>query len=297
MKNSAVEVNKVSKSFERLKALDRVSLNIKEHSITGLLGPNGSGKSTLIRSILGLIFPDSGTIDILGKSPSEIEKKLISYLPENLGLYGNMTVTEEILFWLNLKDISRQEALLTIGDYLAFLEIESCASKRISQLSKGQQQRVALIIALASNPRFLVLDEPFSGLDPIGMDLMSMAIKAANENGTTILISTHMVEYVGNICSDLCFINKGVILECDSTMNITNFYKNIKVKFSKSVASEDVARYFPGVAINLLDGEITIPDSPATREVLKSMGTMILEVENLKPNFRDIFKILNERQN
>jgi ABC-2 type transport system ATP-binding protein len=208
-----------------------------------------------------------------------------------------MTVAEEIVFWLRLKGISRQEANVAMETYLDSLEIKSCIGKRTSQLSKGQQQRVALVIALASKPKFLVLDEPFSGLDPIGMDKISAAIKAANENGNTIMISTHMIEYASHICSDLCFINKGQILKSGSTAEIANLYAKIKVKLLDTVTSEDIDKYFTGIIAKISAGEIIVPDSVVAREILKKMGTLISGMENLKPDFREIFRMLNTKQN
>lgn len=224
MKNF-LQIENISKQFERHKALDEVSFGVEQGKIFGLLGPNGAGKTTLIRIINRIFAPDTGDVYI-NKEPLQPAHIIqMGYLPEERGLYKKMKVGEQILYFAQLKGLSRTEALGQANFWLERLEAKGWWNKKIEELSKGMQQKIQFMITVLHRPKLLILDEPFSGLDPINADLIKKHIMWLKQQGTTIIFSTHNMASVEEICEDIVLLN-------DSKVVLTGNLEKIKRHFS-----------------------------------------------------------------
>lgn len=203
-----VEVQNVSKRYANHLALDNLSLSIEKGSVFGLLGPNGAGKTTLIRILNQITAPDTGTVIFKGRPIQKNDIESIGYLPEERGLYKKMKVGEQALYLAQLKGLSKKEALDKLVYWFRKFEIETWWNRKVEELSKGMQQKVQFITTIIHTPEFLILDEPFSGFDPINTNLLKQEILELKKNGTTIILSTHNMESVEEICDDIVLINK-----------------------------------------------------------------------------------------
>lgn len=202
-----LEVNQISKSFYRKEALQDVSLNVGEGEIYGLLGPNGAGKTTLIRIINRIITPDSGHIRFQGELMSDKHLELIGYLPEERGLYRNMTVEDHAIFLGRLRGLSKADVKQKIDYWFDKFEINDWRKKRIEELSKGMAQKVQFICTVLHEPKLLILDEPFSGFDPLNVELIKNELIQMKHQGKTIMLSTHNMKSVEEICDRAVLIN------------------------------------------------------------------------------------------
>ncbi len=202
----------INKTFNQTKAVQNMNLEIRPGSIYGLLGPNGAGKTTTIRMIMDIIKPDSGEIWINDHRIQKTDYDKIGYLPEERGLYQKSKLKETIGYFAELKGLSVREAHKKVDEYLARFDLSEYADRKIQELSKGNQQKVQFIIAIISEPQLVILDEPFSGLDPVNQILLKDIIKEMNGKGTTVIFSTHQMEQVEKMCDDICLINRGQIV-------------------------------------------------------------------------------------
>src|SRR5213075_3228435 len=189
-------------------AVSDLSLQVKPGRVFGLIGPNGAGKTTTIRMIVNITVPDSGSIELLGQRMTTALQDRIGYLPEERGLYKKMKVGEQLRFFAELKDVTGKEADARIDRWLAKLQLSDWKNKSAKDLSKGMQQKVQFITAVIHDPDLLILDEPFSGLDPVNVDLMKQTILEKKAAGRTIILSTHQMEIAEKLCDDVCMINK-----------------------------------------------------------------------------------------
>lgn len=207
---NVLELQHLKKHYATHKAVDDISFTIPKGSIFGLLGPNGAGKTTLLRMITGIFYPDAGEIVFDGKRfDPQNDVKHIGYMPEERGLYKKMKVGEQALYLAQLKGLSRKDALEKIDHWFNKFEITSWTNKKVEELSKGMQQKVQFISTVMHNPKLLILDEPFSGLDPINSQLIQNEIFEMARNGTTVIFSTHRMEQVEEICDHIVLVNKG----------------------------------------------------------------------------------------
>lgn len=203
-----VKVDHVHKSFGEFTAVKDLSLTVRAGRVFGLLGPNGAGKTTTIRMIVNITAPDSGSIELFGrKIDSELQNR-IGYLPEERGLYRRMKVVDQLRFFAELKNVSRKAADTKIDEWLARVKLSDWKNKRSMELSKGMQQKIQFITAVLHDPELLILDEPFSGLDPINSELLKEIVLDLKRNGKTIIFSTHQMEVAEKICDDICLINR-----------------------------------------------------------------------------------------
>lgn len=205
---NALEARNVTKQYASHKALDSVSITIPEKTIYGLLGPNGAGKTTLIRIINQIINSEAGTIEIFGEPLQEKHVGIIGYLPEERGLYKKMKVGDQLMYLAQLKGLSRKDALARIKVWLEKFEIKDWWNKKVEDLSKGMAQKVQFISTVMHEPRLIILDEPFSGFDPVNAQLITEKILELKENGSTIIFSTHRMETVESLCDHIALINK-----------------------------------------------------------------------------------------
>jgi ABC-2 type transport system ATP-binding protein len=204
-----LKLQSVTKSYADKIAVKNLSFEVQRGEIFGILGPNGAGKTSTIRMICGITLPDSGTIEFLGRPMNEELQSKIGYLPEERGLYKKMKVGDVLLYFAQLKGLSRAEAKARIEHWAKRFEAEAWLKKKVDELSKGMQQKVQFMSVLLHEPELLILDEPFSGLDPINSELMMDVILEFKEAGKTILFSTHRMEQVEKICDSIVLINNG----------------------------------------------------------------------------------------
>jgi ABC-2 type transport system ATP-binding protein len=231
-----IELRNVSKVFENIVAVDKINLKIEEQTIFGLLGPNGAGKTTTIRMINQILGIDEGEILFGGEKlkPSHTEK--IGYMPEERGLYTQMKVGEHLMFLAELKGLSHKTAKEKIKKWMEKFKIEDWWNKKIIELSKGMQQKIQFIATILHEPPLLILDEPFTGLDPINTQLIKDEIRLMKDKGVTIIFSTHRMEQVEEICEDIALINKGKIILHGEIQELKQQFK--KNHFSISYTGE-----------------------------------------------------------
>ena len=206
----ALELFDVSKRYGTHIALDGVSLEVPQGSIFGLLGPNGAGKTTLIRMVAGITGPDQGSISFFGEAMSSEHISSLGYLPEERGLYKNMRVGEQAMYFARLRGMGKKEAERELTDWFERLEVDGWWDKEVADLSKGMAQKIQFIVAVLHKPKFLILDEPLSGFDPINASRIRAEInRLRDEFGTTILLSTHDMSSVDELCDHVALINNG----------------------------------------------------------------------------------------
>lgn len=218
----------VTKYYGDHPALRDVSINVPEGSIFGLLGPNGAGKTTLIRILTQITAPDKGSVNFKGGPLSELSAADIGYLPEERGLYRKMKVGEQAVYLMQLKGLSRHEAIRNLRWWFERFKMEDWWNKRVETLSKGMQQRLQFVVTVAHDPALLILDEPFSGFDPVNAEELKKEIIRLRENGTSIILSTHNMASVEELCENICLIHNG-----HSVLN--GSIEEAKKSFSKSL--------------------------------------------------------------
>ncbi|MDE6072064.1 MAG: ATP-binding cassette domain-containing protein [Muribaculaceae bacterium] len=207
-----IEINDLNKNFGSLLALDGVSMNVEQGAICGLLGPNGAGKTTLLRIINGILTKDSGTVKIFGEDASLETARKLGYMPEERGLYDNMTIENQILYLGQLKGGSAARIRTVMNEYLELFNLKGNEKRKLKELSKGNQQKVQIISTLVHEPQLVILDEPFSGFDPINGQLLQELIGRLHANGTTVILSSHNMHAVEEMCDSIALINRGRVL-------------------------------------------------------------------------------------
>jgi ABC-2 type transport system ATP-binding protein len=237
-----VLIDHISKSFGEFTAVSDLSLAVYPGRVYGLLGPNGAGKTTTIRMIVNITAPDSGRIEVFGQQITPELQDRIGYLPEERGLYKKMKVGEQLKFFAALKNVDGKEAEKRVDRWLARLKLTEWKNKKSSELSKGMQQKVQFITAILHEPDLLILDEPFSGLDPVNVEVLKEVILELKASGKTIIFSTHQMEVAEKICDDICLINRSLkVLE--------GSIREVKRGFSRNA-----------VALRLVGGEAVLND-------------------------------------
>ncbi|MCY4781378.1 ATP-binding cassette domain-containing protein [Sphingobacterium sp. UT-1RO-CII-1] len=225
-----LDIRNISKQYGQYYALNDVSLHIPRGSIFGLLGPNGAGKTSLIRIINQITAPDTGVIYLGGEPLRSNHIENIGYLPEERGLYKKMKIGEQMLYLAQLKGLRKQDALQKIKAWFIKLQIESWWDKKIEDLSKGMQQKVQFIATVIHEPELIILDEPFSGFDPVNAQIIQEEILELNKKGATIIYSTHRMESVETLCDHIALLNKSKKILDGSVREIKNAYKSQSYK-------------------------------------------------------------------
>ncbi|WP_394185591.1 ABC transporter ATP-binding protein [Metabacillus halosaccharovorans] len=205
----SLTIDTVTKRFGSYLAVDQLSITIPENEIFGFLGANGAGKTTTFRMILGLLNPSDGTITWNGNRISYEESDKIGYLPEERGLYPKLKVKDQLMYLGRLKGMSKQQVVTEMDHWLQRFNVTEYANKKVEELSKGNQQKIQFIAAVLHKPKLLILDEPFSGLDPINVELLKKAVVDLKEAGTSIVFASHRMEHVEELCQHLCIMHKG----------------------------------------------------------------------------------------
>jgi ABC-2 type transport system ATP-binding protein len=221
-----LEIQDVYKTYAAHVAVDGVSMNVPQGSVFGLLGPNGAGKTSLIRIITQITAPDKGQILFEGKPLDANHIQEMGYLPEERGLYKKMEVGEQAIYLARLKGMSRQDAIKKLKVWFEKFEIQTWWNKKIEELSKGMQQKVQFIVTVLHEPKFLILDEPFTGFDPINAELVKNELLALSSKGTTIMLSTHRMESVEELCSHIALLNRSKKILDGAVKDIRKQYKS-----------------------------------------------------------------------
>jgi ABC-2 type transport system ATP-binding protein len=221
-----LDIQQISKSYGNHQALKDIDLTVPENSIFGLLGPNGAGKTTLIRIITQIIMPDKGNVMFKGAKLEPEHVRQMGYLPEERGLYKKMKVAEQLVYLAQLKGMKKSEAVTKTKDWFEKLEITSWYNKKVEDLSKGMQQKVQFIATVMHNPELIILDEPFSGFDPVNADLIKDEILELRNNGATIIFSTHRMESVEELCDNISLIHNSKTVINGAKNDIKNQYRD-----------------------------------------------------------------------
>lgn len=229
---SAILFREVQKSYGDVHAVDHLSLAVPSGGIFGLLGPNGAGKTTSIRMMLDIIKPDDGAIEILGRPNSTAVRDQIGYLPEERGLFKKMIIKEAILFFAEIKGVSAKKARPRAEHLLQRLELSEWQNKKIEELSRGMQQKLQFICTIIHEPKLLILDEPFTGLDPVNTLLLKDVLLELNGAGTTIVFSTHLMEQAEKLCESICLINKGRSVLSGTLAEVKSKFGRNRIKLS-----------------------------------------------------------------
>jgi len=295
-------VENLRKEYKNIVAVDNISFKVEEGRIFGILGPNGAGKTTTLRAVLNIIRPTSGKITFNNKPITNEFLNTIGYLPEERGLYKRSKVTDVILYFAGLKKMPRHKALSEAIAWLKKLEIEQYADKKIEELSKGNQQKVQFIVSVVHDPDLLILDEPFTGFDPINQTLIKETILSFVTAGKIIILSTHQMETVEKLCSDILLINKGVELYQGSLANLKkNFGTNtVKIEFdgdAEFISSlngvQNVDRYRNYAEVQLKDN---IDPSEFLKMIVNKIKIKSFSV--LEPTLNKIFiDVINQSYN
>jgi ABC-2 type transport system ATP-binding protein len=287
-----VALSGVTKAYENKIAVSDLSLSIEAGQMFGLLGPNGAGKTSSIRMMMGITVPDSGSITLFDKPFERSSLEQVGYLPEERGLYKKMKVLDQLIFFGQLHGLAREEAQKRAVSWAARMEISDALPKRTEELSKGMQQKIQFIATLLHDPKLIVMDEPFSGLDPVNAVLVERTLLELKDRGKAILFSTHRMDQVEKLCDSICLINNGKAVLAGNLRQIKARYErnHVIVEFEGSPAflnSQEVAqaKNFSGHT------EITLKPNGDAQKLLHEAAAMatIFRFELVEPSLEEIF--------
>lgn len=288
-----LQVENVVKQYGDKTAVNGISLEVSEGEIYGLLGANGAGKTTTMRMVLGLIYPDEGKILYHGKTYSSGQLRNLGYLPEERGLYPKVRVSDQLIYLAQLRGMSKKDAERSLKQWLDRFEVPEYYNKKVEELSKGNQQKIQFIAGVIHSPKIVILDEAFSGLDPVNVELLKSTVKELRDSGTSILFSTHRMEHVEELCRNITILHR-------SNVVLKGNLKEIKKKFPKErvilsteseVSGLDKLTGVTGVIRHEYGYEIGIANESAGGEILRhAMGqATITRFEIKEPTLNEIF--------
>jgi ABC-2 type transport system ATP-binding protein len=289
-------VEHINKSFGQLHVINDLSMEVKEGSIFGFLGPNGAGKTTTMRMILDIIRPDSGSITWNGKDMREIPRHNLGYLPEERGLYPKVEVQEQLVFLARLNGLSKSAALEQLGEWLERFDIPQYRNVKVEELSKGNQQKIQFLATILHDPLILIMDEPFSGLDPVNANLLKEAFLEMHRRGKTMIFSTHQLEQVEELCEDVLIIDQGRTI-------IRGSVREVKRQEGRNVARLKLDNDAEALWLDTLEGvqvtkrrqdyiEMHIPSNLNPNLIVEEAlrhGGIISRFELTEPSLTDIF--------
>ena len=281
-----IECKEVCKSFGEKVALDRVSISVPEGQIFGLLGPNGAGKTTLIRIINRITIPNSGEVYFNGRPITQSDVEKIGYMPEERGLYRKMKVGDQAMYLARLKGMTTQDARRSLKEWFIRFGIQDWWEKKVEELSKGMAQKLQFITTVVHKPSLMILDEPFSGFDPVNAEIIRSEILRLKEEGATIILSTHNMESVEELCDNIALINKPRLVITGGVNQIRRDYGNNNVEL---VYTDEGGRH-----TEVLPRET---DGTSTLQQYLAKGVTINSYKELMPRMNDIFiKLVTEQQ-
>ena len=290
--SSMLKVSNLHKEFSNVIAVDNLSFEIKDGEIFGLLGPNGAGKTTTIRCLLNIIQPERGEISFNGKSNLDI-KDMVGYIPEERGLYTKSRVIDVLMYFGQLKGKQASFVKNRIYYYLNKLGMKETANRKINELSKGNQQKIQLISAFISEPKILILDEPFAGLDPINQELVIELIKEFLDEGKIIILSTHQMDIAEKLCHKILLMNKGKQVLYGYLNEIKKQFGRMNLHFKGTNLDDNLKNYpeFESVLLYENYAEIFLKDHFNTKEILQKllMSYNITSFEIKEPSLHSIF--------
>lgn len=299
MTSPVFEARNVGKRYSGHVALSDVNVSVKKGSIFGLLGPNGAGKTSLIRIINQITHPDSGELFFNGQHLEEEHLMRIGYLPEERGLYKKMKVGEQVLYLAQLKGMPKAEALEKLKFWFERFEIQAWWEKKVEELSKGMAQKVQFIVTVLHEPELLILDEPFSGFDPINTNLIKDEILRLQQNGTSIIFSTHNMESVEELCDHIALINKSKVILNGEVNEIRNRFKNheFQIRFTGNMPEFGASLGTYGelkshdVESGLITANVRLTDGATTNQLLANVmrSVDVQGFEEILPSMNDIF--------
>jgi ABC-2 type transport system ATP-binding protein len=291
-----LNIHQISKAFGSFKAVDDVSFTVTPGRIFGFLGTNGAGKTTTMRMILDIIRPDAGSITWNGTPTAEIARSRFGYLPEERGLYPKMQVEAQLLFLAQLYGADLTQARATLDEWLERLNITENRHKQIDQLSKGNQQKIQFLAAIIHDPDILILDEPFSGLDPVNAEQMKQAFLEMRDRGKTLIFSTHQLDDAQELCHDVVIINRGKVLIAGQVLEVRKSMDRQVVRMSLADnAPLDWATSVPGIALERQREDLTelrVPDTRTAQRLLAEAVNRDLVVTRFDidyPSLNDVF--------
>jgi ABC-2 type transport system ATP-binding protein len=291
-----LDVQNLKKHFATQKAVDDISFSIRKGSIFGLLGPNGAGKTTLLRMITGIFYPDSGEIRLNGQPFNPVKDiGKIGYMPEERGLYKKMKIGEQAMYLAQLKGLSRKEARARIREWFIKFDMQTWWDKKVEDLSKGMSQKLQFVTTVLHQPDLIILDEPFSGLDPVNANLIKDEIFRLAEAGHTIIFSTHRMEQVEEICDHIILVNQGQKILDGSVKQIRNIFKEnlFRLEFDGEILPEHTAIHLFELK-EKKDRELVIRKNEGftTNDVLQffiNKNLPIVSFQEILPSLNDIF--------
>jgi len=289
-----LELHNLKKYFATQKAVDDISFNIAEGSIFGLLGPNGAGKTTLLRMITGIFYPDSGHIIFNGKKYDPVnDVGYIGYMPEERGLYKKMKIGEQALYLAQLKGLSKSDATQKIKEWFVKFEMQSWWNKKVEDLSKGMSQKLQFVTTVLHEPKLIILDEPFSGLDPVNANLIKDEIFNLAKKGSTIIFSTHRMEQVEEICDHIVLVNKGEKILDGTVSDIKNRFKENIYQLGAATRPENLMTYlFEVIKHHPNQLLIKLQHDSTPNDVLKHFINQDIAIHSFNevlPSLNDIF--------
>jgi ABC-2 type transport system ATP-binding protein len=296
-----LKIDSVTKVFGRKAAVNNFSLEVQEGVIYGLLGPNGAGKTTTIRMVMNIIAPDEGKITVMGREMNEEAKDRIGFLPEERGLYQKMVVRDVLTYLGEIKGMKKPEISRSIEEWLERVRLSECIDNRVEELSKGMQQKLQFASTLIHDPKLIILDEPFSGLDPVNLELIKNIVLEEKRRGKTIIFSTHIMEQAEKLCDNICLINKGEkVLDGPLFEVKSKFGKNtVVLEFDGDISD---LQGLPGVD-KIYDYnkyvELKLSDGTSPHKVLESLidKVELNRYEFMEPSLHDIFvDIVEEKE-
>ena len=289
--NPAVRLANVSKTFGNHKAVDNLSLEVPPGSVYGFIGPNGSGKTTTIRMILHIFHPDQGEVEVLGTRTSRAANDRIGYLPEERGLYKKMPVRRVLMYYATLKGLDGATARSSIDSWLERMDLQDWANRKVEALSKGMAQKIQFIASVIANPDLLILDEPFSGLDPVNLEVIREAILELKQRGTTIIFSTHDMAMAEKMCDFIFMIYEGKKVLDGTLDSIQSAYCEDTIRLRLNGGGNPL-NGFPGVkAVRDMGQYQEVRYGGDPQELLQKLAarTRVNLFEVTRPSLHDIF--------
>ena len=290
----SLRVSHVTKRFGEFTAVDDLSFDVRAGRVFGFLGPNGAGKTTTIRMIVGITVPDEGTVELFGERVSPQLQNRIGYLPEERGLYKKMKVVDQLKYFAALKGISGGEAEKRIGFWLERMGLSEWKRKKTTDLSKGMQQKIQFISTVLHDPDLLILDEPFSGLDPVNVEFMIDVLSEFRKQSKTVIFSTHLMETAERLCHDIILINKSRKVVGGSLREVKESYGTNLIAFRGTNADPVLAdtTLIEKVVTHADEQELHLADGIDPQRVLKALiesGASVSKFELTEPSLNDIF--------
>jgi ABC-2 type transport system ATP-binding protein len=293
-KNVTLRVERVTKRFGEFTAVDDLSFEVRAGRVFGFLGPNGAGKTTTIRMIVGITRPDEGRIELFGERISNELQNRIGYLPEERGLYKKMKIVDQLRYFAALKGVSAAEADRRIDFWLDRMKLSEWKSKKTSDLSKGMSQKIQFIATVLHDPDLLILDEPFSGLDPVNVEFLIEVVAELKAQHKTIIFSTHLMETAERLCDDIILINKSRKILGGSLREVKeSFGKNmIALRSSGDGRILEDAALVAKIVTHADEREIVLAENADPQVLLRKLiesGAVISKFEEIEPSLNDIF--------